>query len=142
MLAIGSDHGGLRLKEAVKKHLESAGYEIKDFGTYCVDSCDYPDIAQKVCLAVTDGECEKALLLCGTGIGMSMCANKISGIRAACCSDFFSARMSRLHNDANVLCLGERVVGVGLALDLVDVFLGTQFEGGRHAARVEKMQAL
>lgn len=142
MIAIGSDHGGFELKEEIKKHLTAKGVEYKDFGTYDTSSCDYPDIARTVCRSVTSGECHLAVLLCGTGIGISISANKIKGIRAACCSDYFSAKYTRLHNDANVLCMGGRVVGAGLACELVDVFLESEFEGGRHALRIGKIADL
>ena len=123
MIAIGCDHGGYELKQEVLKHLEERGIEYKDYGCYSPESVDYSDIAKVVCDAVVAGEAERAFLICGTGIGMSMAANKIKGIRAACCSDTFSAKFTRLHNDANVLCFGGRVVGPGLALQLVDAFL-------------------
>lgn len=142
MIALGADHGGFELKEAIKKHLTERGIEYKDFGTYSAESVDYPDMAIAPCSAVVSGECEKALLFCGTGVGISMAANKIKGIRACCCSDYFSAKYTRLHNDANALCLGGRVVGVGLAEELVDIFLDTPFEGGRHARRVDKLNSL
>ena len=140
VLAIGSDHGGLALKEAVKAYLVKQGVEFHDFGTYTSESCDYPDIAQAVGKAIATGEFDRGLLFCGTGLGMSIAANKIPGIRAACCSDTFSARHARLHNDANILCLGGSVVGEGLALDLVELFLNTEFEGGRHQRRVSKLE--
>lgn len=136
MIAIGSDHGGFALKEEIKKHLTERGIEFQDFGTFSEESCDYPVYAEKVCAAVVGGEAEKGILCCGTGIGMSMAANKIKGIRCACCGDCFSAEMTRRHNDANVIALGGRVVGAGLALKLVDLFLDTPFEGGRHSRRV------
>ena len=139
---IGSDHGGFELKEEVKKYLESLGHEVIDVGTYTPDSCDYPDIAKAGCEKITSGECERGILICGTGIGISMAANKIRGIRAACCSDTYSARYTRLHNDANVLCFGGRVVGGGLACELVDAYLSVEFEGGRHQRRVDKIMAL
>ena len=142
MIALGADHGGYFLKEEIKKHLEEKGIEYKDFGTYTPESIDYAAIAYKTCKAVTEGECEKAILCCGTGIGISMAANKVKGIRAACCSDYFSAKFTRLHNDANVLCLGGRVVGAGVACELADLFLETEFEGGRHATRVGKIMAI
>ena len=123
MIAIGSDHGGYLLKEEIKKHLKEKGYEFKDFGTDSTASCDYPVYAEKVCRAVQSGECEKGILICGTGIGMSMCANKCKGIRAAVCGDHFSAEFTRKHNNANVLCLGARVIGAGVAMQLVDIFL-------------------
>lgn len=142
MIAIGSDHGGYLLKEEIKKHLKEKGYEFKDFGTDSTASCDYPVYAEKVCRAVQSGECEKGILICGTGIGMSMCANKCKGIRAAVCGDHFSAEFIRKHNNANVLCLGARVIGAGVAMQLVDIFLTTEYEGGRHEKRVEMMMQL
>ena len=142
MIALGSDHGGLALKEEILKYLEEKGITYKDFGCYNTNSCDYPDMAVPPCEAVLSGECSYAILLCGTGIGISMAANKINGIRAACCSDYFSAKYTRAHNDANVLCMGGRVVGAGLACERVEVFLNTPYEGGRHALRLEKLNAL
>ena len=142
MIAIGSDHGGYLLKEEIKKHLKEKGYEFKDFGTDSTASCDYPVYAEKVCRAVQSGECEKGILICGTGIGMSMCANKCKGIRAAVCGDHFSAEFTRKHNNANVLCLGARVIDAGVAMQLVDIFLTTEYEGGRHEKRVEMMMQL
>ena len=136
MIAIASDHAGYPLKEVIKEHLEQRGIPYQDFGSYNGESCDYPLMAKAACDAVASGSCEKALLCCGTGVGISMAANKVRGIRAACCSDYFSAKYTRLHNDANALCLGARVIGPGAALELVDVFLDTEFEGGRHARRV------
>lgn len=142
MIAIGSDHGGYALKEEIRKHLTARGIEFTDYGTFSEESCDYPVYAEKVCKAVTGGEAEKGILCCGTGIGMSMAANKIRGIRCACCGDCFSAEMTRRHNDANVLALGGRVVGPGLAEKMVDLFLDTPYEGGRHARRVGMVMAL
>ena len=142
MIAIASDHGGFDLKNEVAKHLEETGVAFKDYGTFTKDSCDYADYAEKACAAVTSGEAELALLFCGTGIGISMAANKIKGIRAAVVSDYFSAKFTRAHNDTNVLCMGGRVVGPGLACELVDVFLNTPFEGGRHQQRIDKIMAL
>lgn len=142
MIAIGSDHGGFDLKEAIKAHLKELGLEFKDYGTYDKSSCDYPDIAKVACEGIASGECEIGVLICGTGIGISMAANKVKGIRAACCSDYYSAKYTRLHNDANVLCMGGRVVGEGLAMEMVDVFLNTKFEGGRHQKRVDKITAI
>ena len=139
MLAIGSDHGGLELKNQLLKHLDEKGVEYKDFGTYTSDSCDYALIAKEVAKAVASGEYEKGVLLCGTGIGISIAANKVRGIRAACCSDYFSAKFTRLHNDANILCMGGRVVGAGLASEMLDVFLSTEFEGGRHQRRIDQI---
>lgn len=142
MIAIGGDHSSLQLKQEIMKHLESQGIEYKDFGTYTEASCDYPDIAKTVCAAIKSGECEKGILICGTGLGISMSANKIKGIRCALCHDYFSAKYTRLHNDSNIIAFGARVIGPGLALQLLDIFLNTPFEGGRHAVRVEKMMAL
>lgn len=141
-IAIGSDHAGYGLKQKVKAHLESRGMEVLDMGTHTTDSCNYTIYAHAVCEAVTRGEASLGILICGTGVGMSMAANKHPGIRAAACENTFSARMTRLHNDANVLCLGERVLGYGLACDMVDLFIDTEFEGGRHQARVDDLNAL
>ena len=142
MIAIGSDHGGFSLKQAVLKYLEENGIEFEDYGTFDENSCDYPDMAAAPCAAVISGKADKALLFCGTGMGVSIAANKYCGIRAAVCSDTFSSRYSRLHNNANVLCLGGRVVGAGLGIELVDVFLNTEFEGGRHQVRVDKISSI
>ena len=141
ILAIGCDHGGYELKEAIKSYLTANNIEFIDFGCDG-ESVNYPDYADKVCRAIQSGKCYRGILVCGTGIGMSMAANKHKGIRAACCSDTFSARMTRAHNDANVLCLGGRVVGFGLAIDMVELFLKTEFEGGRHQIRVDMLTAL
>ena len=138
-IIIGCDHGGLELKTEIIKPLNATNIETCDVGTYTTASCNYPDYAKALCAKIQSGEFERGILVCGTGIGMSIAANKHKGIRAACCSDTFSARMTRMHNDANVLCLGGRVVGAGLALDMVDLFVETDFEGGRHAARVEML---
>jgi ribose 5-phosphate isomerase B len=124
------------------KHLEERQLEYIDFGTYSSDSCDYPQYGAAVGRAVADGSCERGILICGTGIGISISANKIHGVRAALCGDCFSAEMTRRHNDANIVALGARVVGPGLALKIVDTFLDTEFEGGRHARRIEQMMAL
>ncbi len=142
IIAVACDHGGFELKKEILAHLEKRGIAYEDFGTYTQESCDYPDYAEKACLAVTSGKCARAILICGTGIGISIAANKIPGIRAACCSDTFSARFTRMHNDANALCFGGRVVGPGLAVDMVDLFLDTEFEGGRHQKRIDKITAL
>ena len=142
MIAIGSDHAGYALKCQVMDHLREQNIEFEDFGTYSTQSCDYPDYARKVAMAVASGKCEKGILVCGTGIGMSMAANKVDGIRAAVCSDTFSARATRMHNNANIICFGERVVGPGLANDIVDIFLSTPFEGGRHQRRVDKVDSI
>ena len=141
MIAIGCDHGGYAQKCEIIRHLTERGFETVDLGCGG-ETVDYPDIAEKVCAKITDGSCERGILICGTGIGMSMTANKIKGIRAALCGDWFSAKFTRLHNDANVLCMGARVIGTGLACEIADVFLNTGFEGGRHVARVEKMMKL
>ncbi|WP_055071486.1 ribose 5-phosphate isomerase B [Clostridium massiliamazoniense] len=141
-LAIGCDHGGFILKEEVLKHLQEKGIEFEDFGTYSLESCDYPDIAEKVANAIVSKTCDLGILICGTGIGISIAANKIPGIRAALCSDTFSAHACREHNNANILALGERVTGKGLALDIVDTFLNAKFEGGRHERRVNKIAEL
>ena len=124
------------------RHLEEKGLEYKDFGTNSPESCDYPDIVKPLCQAIQRGECDKGVIICGTGIGISMAANKMKGIRAALCHDSFSAEFTRRHNDSNIIAFGARVIGPGLALQLLDIFLNTPFEGGRHAVRVEKMMAL
>lgn len=142
MIAIGSDHGGLSLKNAIKKYLDEKNIEYIDFGTNREESCDYVDFAVKVAKSVQGGECEKGILVCGTGIGMSLAANKVKGIRAAVCSEHFSAKYTRLHNNSNILCLGGRVIGIGTALELVDIFVDTDFEGGRHQTRVDKITAI
>ena len=136
-IVIASDHAGYSLKEQVKKYLEGKNIEYVDLGTNSAESVDYPEFAHKLCVEIQEGRAEKGILVCGTGIGMSMVANKHSGIRAACVSDTFSARATRMHNDANVLCFGERVVGAGLAGELVEAFLTTEYEGGRHQRRVD-----
>ncbi len=141
MIAIGCDHGGYELKLEVIKHLEEKGVQFTDCGCNG-EAVDYPDIAAATCAKVLSGECDKAILICGTGIGISMAANKIKGIRAALCGDWYSAKYTRLHNDANALCMGGRVMGAGLACEIVDIFLETEFEGGRHARRVEKIMKL
>ena len=139
IIAVGCDHGGYLLKNVIKDYLEEKGYEYKDFGTHDENSIDYPDIAKPVCESVASGECTYGILVCGTGIGMNMCANKFSGIRAAQCADTFSAKMTRQHNNANVLTLGGRVIGPELAKEIVNEFLTNEFLGGRHQTRVDKM---
>ena len=135
-IIIGSDHGGFKLKTEIIKHLQELGYEAKDVGCFSTESCDYPVIAKSVVREVlTSGN--KGILICGTGIGVSIVANRFDGIRASHCTDTFTARMTRMHNDSNILCLGERITGVGLALDIVDIWLKTDFEGGRHQKRVD-----
>ncbi len=136
-IAIGCDHGGIELKLEIVKHLEERGFEIVDFGIKEYKSVNYPEIALPLAKAVAAKECERGILVCGTGIGMSMAANKVKGIRAAVCSDHFSAKYTRLHNDANILCLGGRVIGPGVANEMVDLFIDTEYEGGRHATRVQ-----
>lgn len=141
MIAIGSDHGGFELKKEVMAHLDARGLEYKDFGTYSDASCDYPVYGKAVANAVASGECERGIIICGTGIGISITANKVHGIRAALCGDCFSAEATRQHNDANVLALGARVVGPGLALKIVDTFLDTPFSNGeRHIRRIEMIE--
>ncbi len=141
MIGIGSDHGGFELKEAVKKHLEERGLEYKDFGTYTPASCDYPVYGRAVAKAVASGECDRGIIICGTGIGISITANKVKGIRAALCSDCFSAQATREHNDANILAMGARVLGEGLALKIVDTFLDTPFSGDpRHVRRISMIE--
>ncbi|WP_295788350.1 ribose 5-phosphate isomerase B [uncultured Veillonella sp.] len=141
-VAIGADHGGFRLKEAIKPVLDSLGVEYKDFGTHSEDSVDYPDISAPVAQAVATGEYDRGILICGTGIGIGIAANKVPGIRAALCHDTFSAHASREHNNANILTMGERVIGPGLASDIVKIWLTTEFEGGRHERRIAKISAL
>ncbi|MCR5781885.1 MAG: ribose 5-phosphate isomerase B [Clostridia bacterium] len=136
-VVLGCDHAGYPLKEEIRRHLEERGIEYTDVGAYDTKSVDYPLQAEKACLKITSGEADLGILCCGTGIGISMAANKVKGIRAACCSDYFSAKYTRLHNDANVLCMGARVIAGGLACELADVFLDTSFEGGRHQRRVD-----
>ena len=140
MIALGCDHGGYALMQSVKAHLDELGLEYKDYGTYSTDSCDYPVYAKAAANAVASGECEKGILICGTGIGISIAANKVKEIRAALCSDCFSAEMTRRHNDANMLAMGARVLGEGLALKIVDIFFTTPFDGGRHARRVDMIE--
>ena len=139
-IVLGADHGGFELKNTIKNHLENMGYEVIDVGTNSADSCDYPIFASRLCQKIQNDEAKIGILVCGTGIGMSMAANKHRGIRAACCSDTFSARLTRLHNDANVLCIGARVVGAGLALDLVGEFISAEFEGDRHTKRLSLIE--
>ena len=135
-IAIGADHGGYPLKDAVIAHLTKNGYECVDFGTYSPERCDYPVYGEKVARAVAGGECDLGVLICGTGIGISLAANRVKGIRAAVCSEPYSAQLTREHNNANIICLGERVTGQGIAADMVDIFLSTPFEGGRHLRRI------
>lgn len=138
-IVIGSDHGGFHLKETIRQDLLDHGYEVIDCGTHSTDSCDYPDIALAAAREITEARAELGILVCGTGIGVCMTANKVPGIRAALCHDVFSAKATRAHNDANILTLGERVIGPGAALEVVHAFLNGSFEGGRHQRRVAKM---
>lgn len=141
-IALACDHGGLNLKGKISAHLRERGYEVVDFGTYTADSCDYPDFALPAAEAVASGKCEKGVIVCSTGIGVSIVANKVPGVRCAHCHDSYCAEYTRLHNDSNVLALGEKVVGEGYALKIVDTFLDTEFEGGRHQRRVDKITAI
>jgi ribose 5-phosphate isomerase B len=141
-IALGSDHGGFRLKEAIKEMLQQNNIAYEDFGTDSTESVDYPDFAEMVSEAVLSGKCDQGILCCGTGIGISIAANKVPGIRAALCSDCFSARMAREHNNANILCLGGRVVGPGLAVEIVNAWLKAGFLGGRHQRRLDKIAAI
>jgi len=141
-ITVGCEHAAYDMKLEVIRHLEERGYEVLDVGTNSSQSCDFPVFAHAVCKNVQDGVTELGILICGTGIGMSMAANKHHGIRAAVCSDTFSARLTRMHNNANVLCFGARVVGIGLALDLVDNFLDAEFEGGKHQRRIDMVNAI
>ncbi len=142
MIALACDHGAFALKEAIKTHLEGRGLEYRDFGTYTTDSCDYPDFGAAAARAVASGECDRGIVVCTTGIGISIAANKIRGIRCALLSDLMSARLCRQHNDANMMAMGAAVLGEKLALEIVDVWLDTSFEGGRHQRRVDKIMAL
>ncbi|MBR5289286.1 MAG: ribose 5-phosphate isomerase B [Clostridia bacterium] len=142
MIALGSDHAGLPLKKEIIALLEEMNLEYKDYGTYTTDSCDYAVFAQRAASAVSSGECERGILCCGTGIGISMAANKVEGIRCACCSDCYSAKMTRKHNDANMLAMGARVVGVDLGRMIAEIFLTTEFEGGRHQRRIDQIMAI
>jgi len=142
-ISVGCDHGALALKNKVVSHLEKQGHEVKDFGTYTPDSCDYPEFAAAAARAVASGECEKGIVLCTTGIGVSITANKVKGIRCALLSDLMSARLTRLHNDTNMMAIGAAVVGEMLALEIMDTWLGTEFSGdARHQRRIDKMMAL
>lgn len=138
-IAIGSDHGGFKLKSEILEHIQSKGYEVKDFGCYSLESIDYPDVAHDISEAIVKGDFDRGILICGTGIGISIAANKVPGIRAALCGDCFSAKASREHNNANILAMGERVTGVGLAKMITDIWLTTEFEGGRHVGRLGKI---
>ena len=142
-IAIGCDHGALALKNTVKAHLEKKGYEVCDYGTYTLDSCDYPDFAEKAAKAVATGECEKGIVLCTTGIGISIAANKVKGIRCALLADIWSAKMTREHNDTNMMAMGAAIVGEMLGLQIVDTWLGTEFSAeAKHQRRIDKTMAL
>ena len=141
-IAIGCDHAGINLKPVLIDYLEKHGYEYKDFGTYTKESCNYAEYGAAVAEAVASGEFDRGILICGTGIGMSIVANKVKGIRCAHCHDSFSARATRMHNDANVIAFGERCIGAGVMLDIVEAFLTTGFEGGRHHARIAKIKEI
>ena len=142
VIAIGCDHAGVKFKAELIDFLKERGHEVLDCGCYTEESVDYPDIAEATCAKVLSGEAERAVLICGTGVGISMAANKIHGIRAALCGDCFSAKYTRLHNDANAICFGARVMGTGLAKELLEIFLSTPFEGGRHQRRIDKIDLL
>lgn len=143
MIALGSDHGGYELKQEIKKYLDENRFEYKDFGCNSTEACDYPEYAKAVAQSVAKGECEKGILICGTGIGISMAANKVKGIRAAVCTDCFTAEATRLHNDANILALGGRVVGPGLAVKITETFLNTEFSGDeRHKRRIAQIESV
>lgn len=139
-IAIGCDHGGFNLKTNIVEYVESLGHEVKDFGTYSTESCDYPDISQAVASEIVNGNYDRGILICGTGIGIGIAANRIPGIRAALCHDTFSAQASRAHNNANILTMGERVIGQGLAREIVRIWLESEFEGGRHERRIQKIE--
>lgn len=141
-IAVACDHGALNLKNAIIAYLTENGYEYEDFGTYTTDSCDYPDYALPAAEAVASGKCDKGIVVCSTGIGVSIVANKVPGVRCAHCHDAYCAKFTRLHNDANMLAMGEKVVGIGYALQIVETFLTTEFEGGRHIRRVDKITAI
>lgn len=141
-IAVACDHGGLVLKNVLLRYLAQNGYDMVDFGTDCTDSCDYPDFALPAAEAVASGECERGILVCSTGIGISIAANKVPGIRCAHCHDTYSAKYTRLHNDANMLAFGQKIIGEGLMLEIVETFLNTPFEGGRHQRRVDKISAI
>lgn len=138
-IALGADHGGYELKETVKKFLSEKGYEVEDVGTYGSESVDYPDYAQKAVEAILEKRADAGILICGSGIGISIAANRFKGIRAALCSEPYSAKLSRQHNNANVLCMGGRLVGDNMAIEIVETWLNTEFEGGRHQRRIDKL---
>lgn len=141
-IAVACDHGGFRLKNVLINEMKKQGYEVIDYGTYSEESCDYPDYASKAAKAVARGECERGVVVCGTGIGVSITANKVDGIRCALVHDVFSAKATRAHNDTNMLAMGQRVIGEGLAVEVLNAWLHTEYEGGRHDLRIQKMMAL
>ena len=141
-IALGCDHGGYELKQFIMKTLEKLGYEYEDFGCYSLESCDYPDFGAAAARAVAEGKCDRGIVICTTGIGISIAANKMKGIRCCVCSDTYSAKYTRMHNNANALAMGGKVVGAGLAAQITDIFLSTEFEGGRHQRRIDKITAL
>ena len=141
-IAVACDHGGLMLKNVLLKYLQEKGYGVEDFGTCTADSCDYPDFALPAAEAVASGACDRGIVICSTGIGISIAANKVKGIRCAHCHDTYSAKYTRLHNDANMLAFGQKVIGEGLMLEIVETFLTTEFEGGRHQRRIDKIKAI
>ena len=141
-IAIGNDHAAVDMKNAVAKHLRDLGYEVVNFGTDTGESCDYPVYGKRVADAVASGKCDLGVLICGTGIGISLAANKVKGIRAVACSEPYSAKMARAHNNANIVCFGARVIGEATALEIVDAFLSSSFEGGRHSRRVDMITAI
>ncbi len=141
-IAVGVDHGAFFVKQAVIEHIESLGHTVTDFGTYDDSSCDYPDVVKELGPKVAAGDFDRGVVLCGTGIGMSIAANKVKGIRAALCHDAYSARLTRQHNDSNILCMGGRVLGLGPMLDIVRIWLGEDFDGGRHQRRIDKVRQL
>lgn len=141
-ISLGCDHGALALKESVKAHLTARGFEVADFGTHSTESCDYPDFARPAAEAVASGDCERGIVLCTTGIGVCITANKVHGVRCALLSDLMSARLTRQHNDTNMMALGAGVVGEKLALEIVDTWLDTEFDGGRHQRRIDKMMSI
>lgn len=141
-IAVACDHGGLALKNVLLEYLKKNGYEIMDFGTCTAESCDYPDFVLPAAEAVASGECERGILVCSTGIGVSIAANKVKGIRCAHCHDTYSAKYTRLHNDANMLAFGQKIIGDGLMLEIVETFLNAEFEGGRHQRRIDKIKAI
>ena len=138
-IAVACDHGGIVLKQVLLRYLNENGYEVEDYGTDSCDSCDYPDYALPAAEAVANGKCDRGILICRTGIGISIAANKVRGIRCAHCHDTYSAKYTRLHNDANMLAFGQKIIGEGLMLEIVDIFLKTPFEGGRHQRRIDKI---